>query len=254
MLTNIYPMFFFIIGTIMGSFFNVVGYRVPKKESIAFPASHCVNCNHKLGSLELIPLFSYIFLGGKCKNCKKEVSIIYPLIELLTGLLFFLSYLIFGLSIELLFSILFISFSVIVIVSDIRYMIIPDEIIFVFFTFFVVSMISINGFSIYKDILLDALVPFAFLYLVKSFGDLVFKKETMGGGDIKLMLIVGLFLGWENALIAVFLGTIIAFPISCYYYFKDKEHMMPFGPYLCFGALIISYFNITALEIIRLLY
>ncbi len=254
MLTNIYPLFFFIIGSVMGSFFNVVGYRVPKKESIAFPSSHCVNCNHKLGSLELIPLFSYIFLGGKCKNCKKEVSIIYPLIELLTGLLFFMSYLIFGLSNELLYSIIFVSFSVIVIVSDIRYLIIPDEIIFVFSLILVISMFSINGFYIYSDILMDALIPFAFLYLVKTFGDLVFKKETMGGGDIKLMLVVGLFLGWENALITIFLGTIIAFPISLYYYIKDKEHMMPFGPYLCVGALIISYLNISAIEIIRLFY
>ena len=82
----------------------------------------------------------------------------------------------------------------------------------------------------------------------------MFKKETLGGGDIKLMLIIGLLLGWANAILSVFIGAFIAFPISIYYYFKDKEHMLPFGPYLCLGALLLHYIGMSAIEIIRLFY
>lgn len=253
MIITLYSFFFFLIGTIFGSFFNVVGYRVPKKESIAFPPSQCPKCKNRLKPLELIPIFSYLFLGGKCKHCKTEISIMYPYIELLTGLLFFISYLVFGISIELLISLLFVSLSIIVIVSDLRYMIIPNEFIIIFYILVLLTRFLVNDFNI-GTILLDSISPFLFLYLIKIFGDALFKKETLGGGDIKLMLIIGLLLGWANAILSIFIGTFIAFPIAVYYYFKDKEHMLPFGPYLCFGALLLHYIGMSALEIIRLFY
>lgn len=254
MLISLYSLFFFIIGTIFGSFFNVVGYRVPKKESIVFPPSHCPNCKSRLKPLELIPIFSYIFLGGKCKHCKAEISILYPYIELLTGLLFFISYLVFGVSLELLNSLLFVSLSIIVIVSDLRYMIIPNEFIIIPYILLLIIKFILNGFDDIFMIVLDSLSPFLFLYFIKIFGDILFKKETLGGGDIKLMLIIGLLLGWANAILSVFIGAFIAFPISIYYYFKDKEHMLPFGPYLCLGALLLHYIGMSAIEIIRLFY
>lgn len=254
MLTTIYSLFFFISGTIFGSFYNVVGYRVPQKKSIVFPPSHCTSCNNRLKTLELIPIFSYLFLGGKCKNCKSEVSIMYPFMELFTGLLFFLSYLVFGLSLELIISLLFVSLSTIVIVSDLRYMIIPNEIIIIFYILILGSRLILNGTYDITNVILDSLLPFLFLYFIKIFGDKLFKKETLGGGDVKLMLIIGLLLGWGNGIISIFIGTFIAFPIAIYYYFKDKEHMLPFGPYLCIGALLIHYIGMSSIEIIRLFY
>lgn len=254
MLTTIYSLFFFISGTIFGSFYNVVGYRVPQKKSIVFPPSHCTSCNNRLKPLELIPIFSYLFLGGKCKNCKSEVSIMYPFMELFTGLLFFLSYLVFGLSLELIISLLFVSLSTIVIVSDLRYMIIPNEIIIIFYILILGSRLILNGTYDITNVILDSLLPFLFLYFIKIFGDKLFKKETLGGGDVKLMLIIGLLLGWGNGIISIFIGTFIAFPIAIYYYFKDKEHMLPFGPYLCIGALLIHYIGMSSIEIIRLFY
>lgn len=254
MLTTIYSILFFFTGTIFGSFFNVVGYRLPKKESISFPPSHCTKCKKRLGPLELIPIFSYIFLNGKCKKCKTEISIIYPFIELLTGLLFFISYFIFGISLELLISLLFVSLCIIVIVSDIRYMIIPNEIIIVFYLMILIVKLILNNFNEIPLLLVDSIFPFIFLYLIKLFGDKVFKKETMGGGDIKLMLIIGLILGYANGIISIFIGTFIAFPISLFYYYKDKEHMLPFGPYLCIGALLIHYIGMSAFEILKLFY
>ena len=119
---------FFIIGTIFGSFYNVVGYRIPKKESLLYPSSHCPNCNHNLSPLELIPIVSYIFLMGKCKKCKQKISLFYPFFEFTTGVLFALSYVSFGLSLECLFSIVFVSILVIIIISDYQTMIIPDSV------------------------------------------------------------------------------------------------------------------------------
>lgn len=254
MIISLYSAFFFVIGIIFGSFFNVVGYRVPKKESIIFPHSHCTKCKNKLGLFELIPIFSYIFLGGKCKYCKAEISVVYPLIELLTGLLFFVSYLKFSLSLNLLLSLLFVSLSIIVIVSDVRYMIIPNEFIIIFYILILIVRIIMVGYIDVVKILLDSLIPFMTLYIIKLFGDKLFKKETLGGGDIKLMLIVGILLGWGNGILTIFLGTFLAFPIALYYYFKDKKNMLPFGPFLSIGALSLHYIGLSAIEIIRLFY
>ena len=253
-MTILNSILFFIIGTILGSFYNVVGYRVPKKQSIVYPPSHCPKCKKRLKPLELIPIFSYIFLGGKCKNCKKEVSLIYPYIELLTGLLFFTSYTVFGLSIELLLSLLFVSFCVIVIVSDLRFMIVPDEFIVIFLIAVTIVRFIISGVLEWNTIILDSILPFSFLYLVKAFGDTLFKKETLGGGDIKIMLIIGVILGWSNGIIVIFFGSMLAFPMALYYFFKDKKHMLPFGPYLCAAALILHFLGLSSLQLIKLLY
>ena len=104
-----YGIMIFIFGLVLGSFYNVVGYRLPNNMSIAFPASHCTNCNHKLKWYELIPVISYIFLRGRCTKCKERISIFYPFFELLTGILFLISYLIFGIYIKLVISLIFVS-------------------------------------------------------------------------------------------------------------------------------------------------
>ena len=123
---------FFIIGTIFGSFYNVVGYRVPKGESLLYPSSHCTKCGHKLTPLELIPILSFLLLGGKCKECKNKISWFYPVFEFLSGILFMLSYIVFGFSLECLLSIVFISMLLIVIISDYQTMTIPDNILILF--------------------------------------------------------------------------------------------------------------------------
>ena len=116
-----------ILGLVLGSFYNVVGLRIPNGESIIKPGSHCPKCNHKLSWYENIPVLSYIFLGGKCKNCKQKISIIYPIIEILTSFLFYISYKIFGLSEEFFISLVISSLVVIIFVSDSKYMIISDS-------------------------------------------------------------------------------------------------------------------------------
>ena len=137
-----------ILGLVLGSFYNVVGLRIPNGESIIKPGSHCPKCNHKLSWYENIPVLSYIFLGGKCKNCKQKISIIYPIIEILTSFLFYISYKIFGLSEEFFISLVISSLVVIIFVSDSKYMIISDSPLIVSTILILIIKLIYNG---YKD-------------------------------------------------------------------------------------------------------
>lgn len=244
---------FFVIGTIFGSFYNVVGYRIPKGESIIFPPSHCTKCNHKLGPLELIPIISYIFLGGKCKNCKNKISCFYPIFELSSGLLFALSYIIFGLSLECLLSIVFISMLLIIIISDYQTMIIPDSILIVFGVLIIVIKYFIVGYPSILYSLLDGVIAFIFMLLLKLFGDFIFKKESMGGGDIKLMFIFGVMFGYIISIFSVFVAALIGLPVSLILLKKNNSHEIPFGPFLAVAAIIILFTKIDVDTLINFL-
>lgn len=126
-----YGVVIFIFGLILGSFYTVVGERLPEGKSIVNPPSHCPNCKHRLGMLELIPVFSFLFLGGKCKNCRSKIPVLSTIIEVLTAILFLIAYIRFGISIKLFIALIFISMLAIVIVSDIRYMVICDEVLII---------------------------------------------------------------------------------------------------------------------------
>ena len=244
---------FFVIGTIFGSFYNVVGYRIPKGESIIFPPSHCTKCNHKLGPLELIPIISYIFLGGKCKNCKTKISCFYPIFELSSGILFALSYIIFGLSLECLLSIVFISMLLIIIISDYQTMIIPDSILIVFGVLIIVIKYFIVGYPSILYSLLDGVIAFIFMLLLKLFGDFIFKKESMGGGDIKLMFIFGVMFGYAISIFSVFIAAVIGLPISLILLKRNKSHEIPFGPFLAVAAIVILFTKLNFDTLINLL-
>lgn len=234
-----YIIVFFIFGTIFGSFFNVVGSRMPNGESIINPPSHCSNCNHKLGFWELFPILSYVFLGGKCKKCKTKISIIHPLFELFSGILFALSYKAFGMSIDFLIAITFISALLIVIVSDFNYMIILDEVLLFFGAVLVIEILIKNGFMSAVYSLVDGGISFIIMLVFKIIGDVIFKRESMGGGDIKLLALFGIMLGWESSIITIFLGAIIGLPISLILLVKNKDNVVPFGPFLSFAAMIL---------------
>ena len=244
---------FFIIGIVFGSFYNVVGYRIPKGESIVYPPSHCTKCNHKLGILELIPIFSYIFLGGKCKNCKSKISCFYPIFEFASGVLFSLSYIVFGISLECLLSIVFISMLLIIIISDYQTMIIPDSILIIFGIIILIIKYSIVGYPGILYVLTDGVVAFIFMLILKLFGDFLFKKESMGGGDIKLLGIIGIVLGYSMAIVSVFIAAIIGLPISIIMLKKNTSHEIPFGPFLAVSAIIILLCRLNIDTIIKLL-
>ena len=242
---------FFILGTIFGSFYNVVGYRIPKGESILYPPSHCTKCNHKLGPLELIPVLSYIFLGGKCKNCKNKISCFYPIFEFASGLLFALSYHVFGLTLDCLLAIVFISMLLIIIISDYQTMIIPDSVLIVFGIAILIIKYFIVGYPEIMYSLLNGIAAFVFMLLLKLLGDFLFKRESMGGGDIKLMLIFGIMFGYVMSIFSVFLAAIIGLPVSLIILKKNKSHEIPFGPFLAIAAIIIVLLKLDASSLLQ---
>lgn len=243
----------FLLGLIFGSFYNVVGYRVPKGESLIYPSSHCPNCNHKLTPIELVPVFSYVFLLGKCKNCKKKISCFYPLFELLTGIMFALSYVVFGFSLECLYSIVFLSMLIIIIISDYQTMIIPDSVLIVFSAILILIKYFMFDMNVVGESLISALLSFIVMLLIKLLGDFMFKKESMGGGDIKLLGVFGFVLGFPMSLISIFLAAIIALPISIIILKLKKTHEIPFGPFLAIAAIIIFLTRIDIGQILNLI-
>lgn len=226
-----------------------------------FPSSHCTVCNHKLGALELIPVLSFLIQGGKCKHCKTKISWYYTIFELLTGLLFLGSYLRFGFSFQCFMAIVLSSILVIIIISDYKYYIIPDELIVAGILLIGISQFLIGGGSIthflWKDAFLNLLVSlgngfggFLLMYGIKLFGDHLFKKESMGGGDIKLMFVIGMALDFPLAIISIFLASIIGLPIAIILLKMKSTHEIPFGPFLSAATLILFFLNCGWKEIL----
>ncbi|HPF82894.1 MAG TPA: prepilin peptidase [Bacilli bacterium] len=244
-----YIITFFIFGTVFGSFYNVVGDRIPNNQSILHPGSHCTKCKHNLTPIELIPIISYLIQGGKCKNCKTRIPIFMPLFELVSGLAFMFYYMKFGYSIDIIIPLTLVSMCLILVVSDFYYMIIPDEILIFFGIALFIEIFFINGVNAFLLSLLNGIIAFLAMFAIKILGDVLFKKESMGGGDIKLLFFFGLCLGWANALFSIFMGAVIALPIALLVQKVKESHILPFGPFLALGAMIIllSGFDINCL-------
>lgn len=234
-------LFIFIVGIVFGSFYNVVGLRLPKGESLIKPGSHCPNCNHKLSWYENIPLLSYIFLKGKCKNCKCHISVMYPLVEFLTGILFLISFRLFGISANFFMGIVLSSLVVIIFVSDSKYMIILDSPLIISSILVLIIKYYYFGFDVVWKSLLSGLFVFIMMYLLMILGNYLFKRESLGGGDIKLSFVAGLALGPAMGMLYICLAAFLALPYAIYVMIKNKESMLPFGPFLATSMLLIFY-------------
>lgn len=228
----------FIIGAVFGSFFNVVGYRLPKGESIITPPSHCPNCNHRLKWYELFPIISFFIQKGKCRKCKEKISWFYPIFETVCGLLFSLAFVSFEFSPKIIIALTFISMLIIIVVSDYHYMIIPDEVLIFFAIVLSLEIGFIDGFKEMVIALGNGALAFLTMWGVKLLGDFLFKKESMGGGDIKLMFLFGLVLTYPMSIIAIFIASLVGLPISLLL-MKSDNHEIPFGPFLAVGAVVI---------------
>lgn len=244
---------FFFLGTIFGSFYNVVASRLSKNESIIYPPSHCPFCQHILQPWELIPIFSYLLQRGKCTNCKKKISIFYPISEMVCGILFSMCYYVFGFQWDLLIALTFVSMLIIVVLSDLYYMIIEDSVLLFFGILLMVETIGIYGWYSNAIHMLHGLVAFGIMYLLKLGGDFLFKKESLGGGDIKLMLIIGFMIGWDMSIITIFLSAFLALPISIVVLKSKENHEIPYGPFLALACLILYFTHCNIDMIINLL-
>lgn len=241
-------LYLFIVGASLGSFFTVIGSRLPKDESIIKPRSHCDECNHTLKWYELIPILSYIFSGGRCRTCNAKISRMYPLIEILSGALFVLSYFAFGFSYNTLIMFILSSLLIIIFVSDFKYYIILDSPIIISSILILIIKYFDVGLKTTGIYLLSGLGMFVTMYLIKLLGDKMFKRESLGGGDIKLSFVIGLTLGFRLALFSLVLASFLALPYACIQIIRKQEGKeMPFGPFLVSSLTIIfifiEYFN-----------
>ncbi|RDY26651.1 prepilin peptidase [Romboutsia weinsteinii] len=236
--------YMYIIGTIFGSFFNVCIFRIPNNQSISNPPSHCYNCNNRLKPLDLVPILSWVFLKGRCRYCGEKISPRYALVELLTGVLFVLVYNVYGLNIITLYYLILVSLLVVITFIDIDHYIIPNGLIIFGSIFGVLFSLMGQGIEL-KDSILGAIISGGGMFLLIYLIELIVKKEVMGGGDIKLFAMIGLFLGVEGGLLtillSIYVGAIYGVGIILYSKAKKKDYnsVIPYGPFISVGSIIV---------------
>ncbi|HRR96840.1 MAG TPA: prepilin peptidase [Candidatus Ratteibacteria bacterium] len=243
----------FIFGLIFGSFANVCIYRLPKGKSIITPGSFCPNCKKSILWYDNIPLLSYIILKGKCRYCGEKISQRYFIVELLTGILFLLNYKVFGLTSSFFIYTLFIFSLIIISFIDIETFLISDVIVIpciflgLLFSSFFPMMHHFSGKLEGLLYSLEGLILGVGLLLFIAFaGKMAFKKDAMGGGDIKLLGMIGTFLGWKCVFLTLFFSSIFGVAISLILIGLKKKKIddyIPFGPYLGLGAVISLFFK-----------
>ncbi len=244
--------FIFILGLAIGSFLNVCIYRIPLKKSILFPASHCPKCGNKIRAFDNIPILSYLILRGKCRHCKEKISLIYPAVELLSGLLFLSLYLKYGLSWEFAAGLFLFSSLLVIFFIDLKYQLIPDVIILpgIIVGFIFSFLLKLPPFL---ESLIGFFVGGGLLYFMAIFGDKLFKKESMGGGDIKLAAMLGTFLGWKMVLMVIFLASLLGAIVGIIFIIFSKrmrgKRLIPFGPFLAIATLLTIFFGNQLIEL-----
>ncbi|MCK4919046.1 MAG: prepilin peptidase [Candidatus Pacebacteria bacterium] len=243
----IYLIIIFILGLLIGSFLNVVIFRLETEENIAFDRSKCPSCKHILSWKDLFPVLSFIFLKGKCRYCLKKISIQYPLVELMTASFFVFIFSYFFSVTEkyfianIIFYFFIISSFIVISVYDLRHYIIPDKVIYpaiiitALFNFIFASPIFLNH-------LFSAIVAFGFFFVII----VLTKGQGMGGGDAKLGFLMGLILGWPLVFLAIFLASISGSIIGLALIIGKKKKiksMIPFGPFLIFGTVVSIFYG-----------
>ena len=230
----------FMFGMCIGSFMNVCIYRLPESKSIIHPRSMCPQCGRQIKYYDNIPVLSYLWLKGKCRYCQTPISLRYPLVELMSGFFATFVYLKFGFCLEALIYFAFISVLLIITFIDIDHQIIPDVI-----TLPCIPLCFLATFALptltYKDSLLGLLAGGGSLFAVAWTYHLITGKEGMGGGDIKLLAMIGTLLGWKGVFFTIFassaLGTVVGIIVMLHTQ-KDRKLAIPFGPFLSIGAII----------------
>ena len=243
---TLFSFFAFLFGAVVGSFLNVVILRLPdKSQSIVFPASHCPQCQTPLHWYENIPVFSYLVLRGKCRTCKKKISIQYPLVELSMGLLAAALFQVFGPGIGFFLYFFFCGALLVIIFIDMHHQIIPDAI-----TLPCIAIGFIGSFFhslvTWQQSALGILLGGGILYAIALAYYLLAKRDGMGGGDIKLLAMIGAFLGWQSLLFIIFAASLLGSIIGIAAMLKQKKGgrtRIPFGPFLSIAALCWLFFQ-----------
>ncbi len=258
--------FVFIFGLLIGSFLNVCIIRIPQRKSIVMPASACPKCGAPIRPYDNIPVLSWAVLGGKCRACKTKISGIYPLVELLTALLFLGCYAVFGLTIEALKWAIFSALVIVLVFTDLRERILPDVVNYTGFGLgLALSFVTLptDGTALWAanrmfefppsapvisflDAVLGAALGSGLLWLVSEAYFRLRGREGMGMGDVKMMLMVGAFLGAKRTLLTIFAGSLLGSILGLAFMAarrKDSNYELPFGTFLGMAALLVVFFG-----------
>jgi leader peptidase (prepilin peptidase)/N-methyltransferase len=244
---------FFITGAIVGSFLNVCIYRMPRSESLVSPGSRCVHCGAAIKWHENIPLLSYLFLRGRCSSCKKPISARYFIVELLTAVLFTVLYMKFGLTLNLLFYLIFVCGLIVATFIDFEHQLIPDTVSFGGLAIGLLSGIAhpalfhtISRKAAFLNSLAGAAAGALSIYVISVLGTMMFRKKlkqinedsAMGFGDVKFLAMIGAFLGWQKVLLVFFLAPFFGAAVGLIAKIKYKAETIPYGPYLSLAAIV----------------
>ncbi|HNX91002.1 MAG TPA: prepilin peptidase [Candidatus Omnitrophota bacterium] len=240
----------FIFGVVIGSFLNVCIHRIPRNESIVWPSSHCPKCGKAISPVDNIPLLSFLILKGKCRACGEKISVRYFLVELLTAILgvglFFVFPDLAAFGVYWLFACILL----VIVFIDIEHRIVPDVLSLPGIILgFVLSVMSVpEGRIVFSlnngvDSLLGMIAGAGCIFIMGTVGEMIFHKEAVGGGDLKLMGMIGAFLGWKMALLTFFMAPIIGSVCSINILIQKKDSVIPYAPYLCASAMISLLFG-----------
>jgi leader peptidase (prepilin peptidase)/N-methyltransferase len=259
-----------VFGALIGSFLNVVIHRVPREESIAFPASHCPSCDAAIRPYDNIPVVSWAVLRGRCRSCRAPISARYPAVELLTALIFALTYLLHsGLTLSLPFDLAFVAAILALIFIDAEHMILPNVITYPGAALALLARVVVpNLYGVatlggaqtqlrpwlvsFGGAVVGALVGGGFLWLVGWLWERARGVEAMGLGDVKMMFMVGAFLGWPLTLLTIFVGvltgSVAGVAVMLGRKERDMQMMLPFGIFLGAGSLVSLFFGTAIID------
>ena len=235
----------FIYGLCIGSFSNVCIHRLPLSKSIKSPPSSCPHCSHLIRFYDNIPLISYVLLKGKCRNCKKHISFRYPFVELLGGVFALLIYLKYGLTFEAFLYYIFVIALIIITFVDIDHQIIPDVISLPGIPIGFLASFALPSIN-FMDSLIGILVGGGSLFIVLWVYHFVTGAEGMGGGDVKLLAMIGAIIGWKGVIFTIFISSVTGTIIGIVIMLRTKKGLklaVPFGPFLSIGAVLYVFYG-----------
>ncbi len=242
----------FFIGLFVGVGSIIVGLKLPLKKKNYL--NICDSCNDKYKWYELLPIISFFLTKGDCKHCGEELNFWYPFLELVCGLLFSFSYMIYGFSYEMIVMIILTMMSIIIYVSDFKYFIISDQPL-IFFSILLLGLkYYFYDFEVFLISICSGILIFMFMMMVRYIGNKIFKQESIGGGDIKLSMFFGFVFGIRLSIITLVLGSFLAFPYAIYSSLADKDKEIPFGPFLITGLYIVFVFMDKILKFISIIF
>jgi leader peptidase (prepilin peptidase)/N-methyltransferase len=243
---------FAVLGAAIGSFLNVLIHRLPEESSIVSPASRCPRCGKAIRLYDNIPVISYILLRGRCRDCGEKIAFRYPLVELITAVFSLLLFWKYGLAFQWLVSFAFICALIVITFIDLDHQIIPDVISLPGIPIFFLAAVFVMKLR-FLDAFLGFLIGGGCLYVIAFVYELLTKREGMGGGDIKLLAMIGAFLGWQSLLFVLLFSSLLGAVVGIAVMLakgQDMKYAVPFGPFLSAAAAAYIFFGDSVMRLL----